>query len=83
MNLREKLLAFTYLFILYVFCFRPEMESTHLWPVYRRPLSLRKNREILSRFFLREGGRLYTCYHLLFLAVCGHCQIQHRQWTLR
>ena len=28
MNLREKLLAFTYLFIIYVFCFRPEMEST-------------------------------------------------------
>lgn len=28
MELREKLLAFTYQFILYVFCFRPEMEST-------------------------------------------------------
>ena len=28
MNLCEKLLAFTYLFIIYVFCFRPEMEST-------------------------------------------------------
>ena len=45
MNLREKLLAFTYLFIIYVFCFRPEMESTAVF------------------------GR--------------HCQIQHRQWTLR
>ena len=35
------------------------------WPVYRHPHSLRKNREsLLSRFFLREGGRLYTGYSI-------------------